>query len=56
MKLKLETTHIRKGKTLRPVEDDAKTYESVNAAKRESWKIQGSGTRLGFGEVQVVRR
>lgn len=52
------TTHIRKGRKITIIGDNPQTtkFESINAAKRESRKIQmDADGALGRGTVSVMK-
>jgi hypothetical protein len=49
--MKKETLYVRKGKTITGP-DGPKTFPSINAAKRESRKLQ---PQLGDGTVRVEK-
>lgn len=50
----MKATHERKGKTISEIgTGHAETFKSINAAKRESRKLQSSG--LGKGQVVVAK-
>ena len=54
----METVYVRKGKELRKVDVDppeVQQFKSVNAAKKESHRLQKAHGGLGHGYVRVER-